>query len=55
MSDQEIISPYNVNAILGRQVMRIKIKKIGGLWVDPVPNSPNQHHKNCTADSKENY
>ena len=31
-SDQERISPYSVNAILGRQVMRIKkIKKIGGL------------------------
>ena len=29
-SDQERISPYSVNAILGRQVMRIKkIKKLG--------------------------
>ena len=26
-----------------------------GLLVDPIPNSLNQHHKNCMADSKENY
>ena len=32
MSDQEIISPYSVNAILGRQVMRIKkVKKNWGI------------------------
>ena len=23
--------------------------------VDPKPNSPNQHHRNCTTDVKENY
>ena len=28
---------------------------IWGLLVDPIPNSLNQHHKNCVADSKENY
>lgn len=22
--------------------------------VDPVPNSPNSHHENCMAESKEN-
>ena len=26
-----------------------------GCLVDPIPNSPNSHHINCTADSKENY
>ena len=25
------------------------------LQVDPIPNSSNLHHKNCVADSKENY
>ena len=25
------------------------------LLVDPIPNSPNLHHKRCVADSKENY
>ena len=28
---------------------------LGGFLLDPIPNSPNSHHKNCTADSKENY
>ena len=26
-----------------------------GLLVDLIPNSLNEHHKNCMADSKENY
>ena len=26
-----------------------------GFLVDPLPNSQNQHHKNCIADSTENY
>ena len=26
-----------------------------GLLVDPIPNSLNYHHKNCMADSEENY
>ena len=26
-----------------------------GFLVDPIPNSPNSHHKNCIADRKENY
>lgn len=26
----------------------------GGLLVDPIPNSPNYHHKNCIEDGKEN-
>ena len=28
---------------------------LGGFLVDPIPNSLNSHHKNCIADSKENY
>ena len=27
---------------------------IGGLFVDPIPNFPNQHQKNFMADSREN-
>ena len=30
-------------------------KCIGGFLGDPIPNSPNSHHKNCITDSKENY
>ena len=26
-----------------------------GLLVDPIPNSPNLHHKNGMANSRENY
>ena len=25
------------------------------LLVDPIPNSPKEHHENCLADSKENF
>ena len=28
---------------------------LGGFSVDPMPNSPNSHHRNCIADRKENY
>ena len=28
---------------------------IRGLFVDPIPNFPNQHQKNFMADSKENF
>ena len=37
--------------------MRWEWKKISirGLLVDPVPNSPNWHHKNCMADSRRIY
>ena len=43
MSDQDRTSPYNINTISSRQVMRIIGKKIlfRGLIFDPVPNSPN--------------
>ena len=55
MCDQDRISPYNINTIWGRQVMRIKKISLRGLLVDSIPNSLNQHHQNCMADSKENY
>ena len=35
--------------------MRIRKMSIRGLLVDPMPIFPNQHHKNCVADSQENY
>ena len=27
---------------------------IKGIISDPIPNTPNYHHQNCMADSKEN-
>ena len=47
ITDQDILSPYNINTVSSGQAIR-------GL-LDPIPNSPNYHHKNCIADSKENY
>ena len=41
ISDQERISPYNINIISGRQVMRIKKISIRGSLVNPIPNSLN--------------
>ena len=35
--------------------MRIEKNISHGLLADPIPNSPNQHHKNCITDSRENY
>ena len=55
MSDQDRISPYNINKISSRQMIRIKKISIRGLLVDPISNSPNKHHNNFMADSKENY
>ena len=38
MSDQDRISPYNINTIsLSKQVMRIKKILIRGLLIDPIP------------------
>ena len=45
MSDQDRISPQNVNTISTRQVMRI----------EKILNSLNGHFKNCMVCSKENY
>ena len=41
MSDQDRISPYNINTISSRQVMRIKKILIRESLFDPTPNSPN--------------
>ena len=41
ISDQDRISPYDINAISSRRVTRIKKILIRGLLVDPIPNSPN--------------
>ena len=56
-SDQDRISPYSIITISSRQVRRIKKKILVRelLKIDSIPNSPNKHHKNCKADSKENY
>ena len=40
-SDQDRISPYTINVISSRLVMRIKKISIRGLLVDPIPNSQN--------------
>ena len=53
LSDQEIVSPLGINTISSRQWWEERKKSIRGLLVDPVPSSPNWHHKNCLADSKE--
>ena len=56
MRDQDRISPYDIETISSRQVMRKKKNTIKGIiGVDPITNSPNQHHKICIADCKENY
>ena len=53
MSDQDRISPYNINTISRRQVMRKTNISIKGLLVDPISNSLNQLYKNCMADNEE--
>ena len=56
MRDQDRISPYDIKTISSRQVMRKKKNTNKGIiGVDPIINSPNQHHKICIADCKENY
>ena len=55
MSDQDRISPDNINSISIRKVMRIKKNINWGLLIDPTLNSLNLHYKNCMVDSKENY
>ena len=41
MSDQDRISPCNINTISSIQVMRTKKILVKGLLVDPIPNSLN--------------
>lgn len=35
--------------------MTMKKNELGGLFIDPIPNSPILHLKNCMGNSKENY
>ena len=39
MSDQDRISPYGINTILNRKVMRMKKISIEGMLVDSLPKS----------------
>ena len=55
MSDHNRISPYNINTVSSTQVMGIRNTSIREVLTDPIANSLNYHHKNCMADSKENY
>ena len=55
MSDQDRISPYNINTISSRQVIRIIGNINQGILVDPTSNSPNEHYKKYMADREENY
>ena len=55
MSDQNRVSPYNITTVLSRKVMQVYQNINKQLLVDPMPSFPNSHHKNCMADSKENY
>ena len=41
LSDQDRISPYNINTISSGKVMRIKKTINLGIIVDPIRNSPN--------------
>ena len=55
MSDQNRVSPYNINTILTRKVMRIYQNIKWRFLTDLIPSSSSSHHKNCVPDSKENY
>ena len=54
-SDQDKISPYYIDTISCRQVMRIKEISIMELLIDPISNSPNEHNENHLVDSWGNY
>ena len=43
MSDQDRISPYNINTISSRRVMGIKKISTGRSLVDPILNSPKSY------------
>ena len=42
------------SACIIRPVMQENIT-FRGLFIDPIPNSPNSHNKNCMAEIKGNY
>ena len=46
--------PLKIFTISSREAMREKKLSVEGLLVDPIPYSPNQNHKNCMAECKEN-
>ena len=49
VTKKEILITISIQYQAGRDYI------IMGLLVDPIPNSLNKYHKNCMADSKENY
>ena len=56
MSDQDRNSPYKISTQHQADKWYEKRKiSVRGLLVDPIPNSPNLHHKNGMANSRENY
>ena len=55
MSDQDRISPYNIDTMSSRQVMRVKKYIDKGISFDPIATSPNQLQNNRMEDSRENY
>ena len=55
MSDQDIISPHNIDTISIMQVMRMNKNINLGSLAAPIPNSPNQLQQNCITEGKENY
>ena len=55
MSDQDRISPYNINTISSRQVMRMKKNINWGIISWSNTKFSKLKYKNYMADSKENY
>ena len=56
MSDQDRISPNNINTISSRQVMRIEKKiSLWGLLVDPMQILRTNIIRTSMVESKENY
>ncbi|PFX30155.1 Receptor-type tyrosine-protein phosphatase F [Stylophora pistillata] len=51
ISDQDRVSPYNINIISSRQVMRRKKNISKGILLDPIPTSPNLNPKSGMADA----
>ena len=55
ISNRDRTSPYSMNTISNRQVMRKRKISTREMLVDLVPNSLNWHQESWMADSKENY
>lgn len=51
LSSQDIISPYNIDRISNRLVMRTENYRV----VIPMSNSLSLHHRNYVADRREDY